>query len=195
VRALEKSLGEARRPEPDGAARRERAARSPRATAGDAATRPRSRLPAVAVALACVAVAGVLYAVLARGGTQSPENTPPGTTAAVSPSLLEAIPERNRPCERGTGADGFWMRDIGAQEQANCSLAVDQTTPSLVGGSLQYGRFASPAAARAGLGDSESFARKTDNSVPCDGATRQRCAVAAGATHGWSVSSTRRRPR
>jgi hypothetical protein len=88
--------------------------------------------------------------------------------------LLEAIPERNRPCERGTGADGFWMRDIGAQEQANCRLAADQTTPALVGGSLQYGRFASPAAARAGLGDSESFARKTDRSVPCDGATRQR---------------------
>jgi TIR domain-containing protein len=190
LRALERRLGEAGLPQagpavpadaPGGAATGPDRAAAPSARAADGVPHgdgdARRRLRVAAIAAPALVAVGLYLLFSPASPNRSPEgdsHTATAQAAAVSSELLGAVPERNRPCERGTGAEGFWMRDLGAQEQANCRLAANQSTPSLVGGSLSYGRFASAAAARAGLGDSESFGISGEDAVRCDRATLRR---------------------
>jgi hypothetical protein len=186
LRALERRLGDAELPPageavpPDGAASGPDRAVAPSADGPrpPRADRPSRRPLWVGAALALTVIAVGLYVLVLspKSPNGSPDDASAGTgrTAAVSAELLGAVPERNRSCELGTGDEGFWMEDLGAREQANCRLAADQSTPSLVGGSLSYGRFASPGAARAGLDDSESFGISDEDAARCDRATLRR---------------------
>jgi hypothetical protein len=151
-----------------------------------APSQPEQRAPSwlrrnwrLAAAALAVAVAGAVAAVVlvGRGGGGSSSAT------SVSAALLRAIPARNRPCERPPDSD-FWMRDIGAGEQANC------TSPrfaGLTGGSLTYGLFQGAATARESMNGARQFSIAHEKTKPCGQSAVSQMRAAYPHSRGVSV--------